>query len=361
MEFDIDKCTIFRTLSGSRLYGTSDEDSDYDYRGVCIPPERYWWGFKSRFSQYTPSHEDVCIHGLQKFVQLAAQNNPNIIELLWVPEEYWEIGTPYWRRIVAHRDLFLSKRCYHTFRGYAHSQLRRMRNHRTWLLKGKLEKPTREDFGLAQRLDIPREVITAANELIDRHLREFGVEEELSKIEKEDAMGLRMAVWEFLEHTLALNRMEIEDAAWDRTGQALGYDDNLMELLRTERAYQRANKEYKSWLHWSNERNPRRKESEERHGYDTKHAVHLVRLLLMCKEILSKHTMSVVRPDAATVLMPIKRGEWSYEKLMDFEQTTNKELAEIYETSTLQSKPRINDIEELAIRVAKDFLHGGSR
>ena len=80
----------------------------------------------------------------------------------------------------------------------------------------------------------------------------------------------------------------------------------------------------------------------------------------MCKEILSKHTMNVVRPDAADVLMPIKRGEWSYEKLMDVEQTENAALAELYETSTLQSKPRVKEIEGVAIGVAKDFLLGSA-
>ena len=356
MDFDLDKCTIFKTLSGSRLYGTSDENSDYDYRGVCIPPEKYWWGFSSKFSQYAPEHEDVCLYGLQKFVQLAAQNNPNVIELLWVPSKYWEYGTPFWEQLVQHRDLFLSKRCYHTFRGYAHSQLRRMRNHREWLLKGELHKPTREDLELGSQRDVPRDVVTAANELISLHLRNYDVEQELSALSKEDAIGLRTSIREFLEHTLALNKMQIDDHAWEATGKLLGYDDNLLHVLRKERAYQRACKEYKSWLHWTQERNPRRKESEERHGYDTKHAVHLVRLLVMCQEVLSGHTMNVVRPDAATLLVPIKRGEWSYDKLMEFEQATNEELTKLYEESTLQNKPQVTKIEELAIRIAQLYL-----
>lgn len=356
MEFDINQCTIFKTISGSRLYGTYDETSDYDYRGVCIPPERYWFGFNSRFEQYTPKNEDVCIYGLSKFVSLAAQNNPNVIELLWVPEEYWSVGTQHWRKLVEHRDLFLSKKCYHSFRGYAHSQLRRLRNHREWVLKGELKKPTREEFGLSAEVDIPTELISSANELINLRLQQFDIEQELSKLPKEDATGIRMSVWEFLETTLAMSRTEIDDAVWGTQGQLLGYDDNLMEILRKERAYQRARKEYQSWLHWKGERNPRRKAVEERHGYDTKHAVHLVRLLLMCKEILTEHTMNVVRPDAETVLLPIKRGEWSYEHLMEFEENISAELAELYKTSTLQNKPRTNKIEELSIDLAKSFL-----
>jgi len=360
MDFDLATHTIFKTLSGSRLYGTFDDLSDYDYRGVCIPPHKYWWGFNGRFSQYAPQHEDVCIYGLQKFVQLAAQNNPNVIELLWVPSNYWEVGTTSWEQLVEHRDLFLSKRCFHTFRGYAHSQLRRMRNHREWLLKGELKKPERVDFGLSDGRDVPTDLITSANELINLHLQQYDIEPELSKFSKEDASALRMAIHEFLENTLALTKFEIEGHRWEATGKLLGYDDNLMEVLRKERAYQRSRKEYNSWVHWKKERNPRRKESEEKHGYDTKHALHLVRLLKMCKEILTDHTMNVVRPDAASVLLPIKRGEWSYEQLMEFEQEMNEELQEIYKTSTLQHKPKVGAIEELSIEIAQDYLYGQS-
>ena len=356
MDFDINKHTIFRTLSGSRLYGTYGTESDYDYRGVCIPPEKYWWGFNSVFNQHTENEADVCIYGLRKFVQLATHNNPNVLELLWVPSDYWTQGTPFWEAMVARRDLFLSKRCYHSFRGYAHSQLRRMRSHREWLLKGEMKKPAREDFGLEGHREIPTELITAANELINLHLQQFDIEHELSKYPREEAMGLRGSVWDFLEAVLAMSKAEIQDSVWDAQGRVLGYDDNLMELLRKERAYQRARKDYKSWLHWKEERNPRRKETEERHGYDTKHAVHLVRLLLMCKEILTEHTMNVVRPDAQDLLVPIKRGEWSYEKLMEFEERLSAELAELYKTSTLQNSPRVNETETLSIQVAKAFF-----
>ena len=356
MDFDLQKHTIFYTLSGSRLYGTSDENSDYDYRGVCIPPEKYWWGFHSKFSQYAPQDADVCVYGLQKFVQLAAQNNPNVLELLWVPQKYWKQSTPHWETLVENRHLFLSKRCYFTFRGYAHSQLRRMRSHRGWLLKGDLAKPEREDFGLSQQREVSSELITSANELINLHLHDYDIESQLSALPKEEATGLRVSIREFLEHALALSKQDSDTRVWEATGKLLGYDDNLMELLRKERAYQRANKEYKSWVTWKKERNPRRRESEERHGYDTKHAVHLVRLLQMCKEILADHTMYVERPDADTLLMPIKRGEWSYDKLMEYEESSIAQLAFLYEDSKLQHKPQVPKIEDLSIKVAQQFL-----
>jgi len=356
MNFDVEQCTIFKTLAGSRVYGTYDEESDYDYRGVCIPPFKYWFGYASKFEQYAPSEEDLVIYGFSKFLHLAAQNNPNILELLWTPEQFWMTHTGEWERLVEHRDLFLSKKCYHTHKGYAHSQLRRMRNHREWLMKGELQEPKRGDFGLRDRSELPVDTINAAQELIRRHLNKYPIEEELSDIPKDAAMGVRHLLNNFLEHTLSLTLQEISDKSWVSAGKALGFKDNFLELLKQEKQYQKARKEYKSWLHWKKERNPRRREAEEKHGYDSKHALHLVRLLLMCGEILQEKTMHVARADAATILMPIKRGEWSYEKLMEYEETLSKELELQYQKTDLQNSPRRNKIEELGINIVCGYL-----
>jgi len=355
MNFDYDGHTIFKTLTGSRVYGTSDESSDYDYRGVCIPPIQYWLGYASKFEQYTPTDGDVVIYGLSKFLHLAAQNNPNVIELLWIPERHWVTSSPYWEKLAAHRGLFLSKKCYHTFRGYAHSQLRRMRSHRDWLMKGDLVEPKREDFGLHDRSELPTETINAAQELIRRHLNKYPIEEELSGIPKETALGVRHMMNNFLEHTLALTLQEIEGKAWLSAGRALGFKDNFLELLQQEKLYQRARKEYESWIHWKKERNPRRQVAEEKHGYDTKHAVHLVRLLHMCSEILLEKTMWVECRLAQEVLMPIKRGKWSYEELMSYEEQLSKELEVQYNNSELQSSPKRNEIEKLGIELVQWF------
>lgn len=356
MQFDVAKHTIFRTLTGSRVYGTYNEDSDYDYRGVCIPPRHYWLGYASRFDQYQPSGEDTVIFGFSKFLHLAAQNNPNIIELLFIPDKYWEVRSPQWERLVENQHLFISKKCFHTYRGYAHSQLRRMRSHRDWLMRGELKEPVRAEFGLVNTRQLPTETINAAKALIERNLDWLSVEEELAQLPKDSAMALRQRIQEFLEHAFSLAYQEVNDVAWLASGRELGFEDNFLDMLQREKKYQRARREYKSWLKWKAERNPRRKESEEESGYDRKHAMHLVRLLLMCKEILQTGSMHVERPDAEETLLPIKRGEWPYEKLMEFEQSMNAELEELYKTSTLQKSPQRNKIEALGIAIIEEHF-----
>ncbi len=355
MEFDIEKRTIYRTLTGSRVYGTSTPESDYDYRGVCIPPFRYYYGFMHNFEQYQPSGEDTTIFALKKFMGLAAQNNPNILELLYIPQEFWITATGQWEDIVAQRALFLSKKCFFTYKGYSHNQLRRMRSHREWLMKGELKEPSRSDFGLPEGSQLPKEIIGAAHSLIDRNLRKYPIEEELSRIPKDTAQALRQTIHEFLEHRLALTKAEIEDTAWVSAGREIGLEANFLKMLQQEKAYQKARKEWKSWLHWKKERNPRRKEMEAKYSFDVKHALHLVRLLVMCKEILTEHTLKVVRGDAE-MLMEIKRGEWSYDQLMEWEAQITAELDELYKTSTLQNSPRRENIDQLCISITEDYL-----
>ena len=73
---------ILKVVAGSRAYGTNTEDSDYDYRGICIQPKKYLLGL-DKFEQHEEKEPDTVIYSLEKFVRLALQNNPNILEILF--------------------------------------------------------------------------------------------------------------------------------------------------------------------------------------------------------------------------------------------------------------------------------------
>lgn len=77
--------------TGSRLYGTNIIGSDLDYTGVTIAPLRYWVGLP-KFEQFEFKDEklgiECTIYDIRKYLKLAFDNNPNIIELLFVPQIY---------------------------------------------------------------------------------------------------------------------------------------------------------------------------------------------------------------------------------------------------------------------------------
>jgi len=86
MNFDLKEHLVLKTLAGSCAYGTSNEDSDKDFRGVIIPPEEYFLGLKKfEKCEYDPPNTDVCYYDIRKFFSLALQGNPNILEIFKSP------------------------------------------------------------------------------------------------------------------------------------------------------------------------------------------------------------------------------------------------------------------------------------
>lgn len=137
---------ILEMVSGSRLYGTHRPDSDYDIRGVCFPPIEAVLGL-ANFEQYQPGNgEDTVYYSLQKFVNLASQANPNIIEMLFAPEDKYLILTDVGRKLIEARYLFLSQRVVHTYCGYAYSQLSRIKGHRRWIVNPPDHQPMPQEY-----------------------------------------------------------------------------------------------------------------------------------------------------------------------------------------------------------------------
>lgn len=136
---------ILRVVCGSRAHGLATPESDLDTRGVCIPPKRFLLGL-SRFEQHENESGDHTTFSLHKFVRLALDGNPNIIETLYTEEEDVLFRNRFGDRLWAARDLFLSRKLGERFMGYALSQLKRIEGHYRWL-KDPPAKPRPEDHG----------------------------------------------------------------------------------------------------------------------------------------------------------------------------------------------------------------------
>tara|TARA_R100001244_G_scaffold25113_5_gene25728 strand:- start:13508 stop:14422 length:915 start_codon:yes stop_codon:yes gene_type:complete len=293
------KNTIFLTLAGSRMYGTSTPESDTDIRGVCVPPKNVVLGFANKFEQQMiPDEEDSIIYGLKKFMALAAECNPNILELLFAPESAIITSTPTWEALIEHREMFITAAAYPKFSGYALSQLKRIRSHRAWLLSPPAKKPTREEYGLTDQ----------------------------------PSSGL----------TLGTDMLEPE----------------TLKRIKSERQFKTALRAWNQYQGWKKDRNPKRAVLEASFGYDTKHAMHLVRLLRMGEEILTQGKVIVERPDAEE-LLDIRRGKWTYDQLMENVEPMKNRLDKIFETKSYSIPDRadINALSDLCAELHERFWH----
>jgi predicted nucleotidyltransferase len=137
---------MYETIMGSVAYGVSSDTSDMDVTGFCIPHKDMIFphlrgeipGFGrqiKRFEKFQHHHikdvgaekeYDLNIYSIVKFFQLCMDCNPEIIESLFTPVNCVLHCTRVGNMVRDRRKLFLSKLCWHRFKGYAHSQLHEM-------------------------------------------------------------------------------------------------------------------------------------------------------------------------------------------------------------------------------------------
>ena len=160
--------THYMTIMGSHAYGCADTSvkskiPDYDVYGFAIPPKEYIFfhlqghiqGFgpePESFDQYQKHHMfeqdalggtgkewDFQIFNIVKFFELCRENNPNMIDSLFTPDNCVIHCTRIGQMVRDNRRLFLSKEAWKKFRGYAQSQLKKM-NDKNIVASGTVEK-----------------------------------------------------------------------------------------------------------------------------------------------------------------------------------------------------------------------------
>ena len=246
----IGEWAILHAWRGSIAHGmyvpSSDPGSidDKDTMAFCVPPVDHYYGlaeYGSRGTREVKRGEwDIVIYEARKAIRLLAQGNPNVLSLLWLPENLYIVHTDAGRLLLANRDAFVGRHVYRSFVGYATAQLHKM-----------------------------------------------------------------------------------------ESGVFNGYMGNKRRAL------------------------------VEQHGYDTKNAAHLIRLLRMGIEFLRDGELIVDRGGYdATELLAIKRGEWALERVKDESARLFRRAEEVYDRSTLPSKPDHERIEALCVEVVRMGLTG---
>jgi predicted nucleotidyltransferase len=276
----------------------SDPDSidDKDVMGVYVGPLEHYLGFGRRdvYEQWE-GEWDCVFYELRKFIGLLLNCNPNVLSLLWLKPNGIIYENALGARLRGNRDLFVTKKAYHSFSGYAHAQFKKM-------------------------ISFNQEAQALMQQLEDQ-LAVFGIDPESC-----DA-----------GHSL-------------RTLEGQPFVGATAEMMEVVKRYRGERRRYYSGGYMGQ----KRRELVQRVGYDAKNAAHLIRLLRMGIEFLTEGTMHVERADAPE-LLDIKRGAWSLEKVKAEAERLFQLSQEAYVRSTLPPEPDSARAERLCVEMISEY------
>ena len=135
----------YEVMMGSVAYGCSNDTSDVDVYGFCIPNRSIIFPHESgyihgldkdipNFEQFQQHHVkdgdkeyDFSIYSIIKYFRLATKCVPNMIDSLFVPRRCVLYTNIIGEMVREKRKMFLHKGAWHKFKGYAYSQLHKMK------------------------------------------------------------------------------------------------------------------------------------------------------------------------------------------------------------------------------------------
>ena len=386
-----DKYCIFKCTAGSHAYGTAIPGvSDIDTRSIFIAPPEYILSCVNSIEQVESSEEDATSFELRKFMKLAAECNPNIIELLFTDDKNVQFLDWPMKMLRDNRHLFLSKKAKFTFSGYSMSQLNRIRGHHKWITQevkaveklralyaeGKISLEwLQKNFTESTCQKLANTECNTIGHVFTDHMDNYLQDQEIQLISTlpphlsnfckyidmtgniyDDGVQIRrISPFYFLAETFGQSIFRVYYSPeffkeklgfFSKEGLQLRYIDATQDVLDDKAEFagtlvvnieelKKNHKNWKQYWDWKNHRNETRAALEEKFKFDTKHAMHLVRLLKMCQEILTEGVVRVHRPDAQE-LLDIRNGKFDYEWLIKWAEETDQSLNAAYEASTLQ-------------------------
>lgn len=335
---------LVKHLAGSHAYGTSLPTSDVDYRGIFVAdPVNVRTPFFRVDEVKVTTEEDTVIYELANFMKLAVDCNPNVVETLWVDMDDVTYYHPAYMLLREAAPKLLTSRIAFTTSGYALAQLKRIRGHNKWITNPQPEaKPQAVDF-VSMVQHFPTCLKTPLMPR-DFNLRNLANSWRLVPFGK-DVYGVYFAAGygTYNPETGNLNT-DYEDES--RAG--LGAPEFVIKFNRAE--YEEAKVRWEQYWTWKKNRNEARSELEEKFGYDTKHAMHLVRLLRMGYEAVTEGILRVRRPDAAE-LLTIRDGAWTYEQVVEYAEEMDAKVQGAVKDSPLPKHPNTKLAAQLVLDV----------
>lgn len=346
----LERNKLVEMYSGSIAYGTNLPTSDVDIRGVFVAEPI------SVRTPFFPVDEveipggDTKFYELNKFMKLLIDQNPNIVELAWVNGQDIISSSAGYELIRQSRGQLLTSKIAATTSGYAHSQLLRIKGHKKWIMNPQpVNQPERKDFvsvvfNFTKKTEYNKHVPFndfSAFDIGDNH---FSLYEDTGNtwISPQGGFIHRSKTY-FTSTPSSVSAKLLQVLTNKRRTPAIIVKFN-------EKQFKEALENWKSYWEWKNNRNEKRAELELKFSYDTKHAMHLVRLLRMGYEALTEGLVRVRRPDAQE-LLSIRNGAWSYEQVIEYAEFMKEEVDKAVKLKNLPDSVNFHQVGKLMMHV----------
>lgn len=349
--------SIFKTIVGSRAYGTNTAASDTDYKGVYAqhPDEILSFGYREQYER----GKDESHYEIRRFLQLLQTANPTVLEMLFMPEDCILHIHPAFRPVIDHRERFLTTQCKSSFGGYAVAQIRKARGlekKMNWEQE-RVRRKTPSDFCYAY--DNGQTLPIAS------YLKREGMKQELCGLVA--LHHFRNCYALYYDHAAQRAAEEGTDAAPLGYRGIFGEEGNEVRLSSVpagetpqtiicfnKEAYTQHCKDYRAYTTWLAERNTQRYVDVAEHGekIDGKNLLHCRRLLDMAMEIATEGTIRVRRPNADELLR-IRRGQVGLEEILGQAERDIEELDRLFEASGLPDGTDPDFLNDLLLEVRR--------
>tara|TARA_B100000700_G_scaffold331722_1_gene467563 strand:- start:39806 stop:41206 length:1401 start_codon:yes stop_codon:yes gene_type:complete len=391
--------------------------SDYDYRGVFIlPPELHLSPYHSVLdTAKIIDGDDEEFFELKKFFTMAKDNNPNIMDVLFANEDYTLYENNIGKEIRENKDLFLSQKIKDTFSGFAESQLQRIKGHKKMMgdypdvyvvqsflvealqnkdidynfvkdcFSGKVAEVVIKDAGVERHnlpANLPVELLEEKYDLKNKMQKplknymkpkmyefmsymtsDFKRIKNSEKVKELNNYLQKHGSFQMLRGSNILRiNYEGKGIFHKNTGTLIKQQSPeektfLASAVIDDTNYKKACKNIDKLWEWKVNRNEKRAILERKFGYDTKHGMHLLRLLTSCKTILETgdYNPRLSGSDLDSV-MAVREGHLSYDKLLEEAARLRRVNEDIVASgkSNLQKRPDDKKINKLMLSLFEE-------
>lgn len=296
-------------LGGSYAYGTNVPTSDLDIRGVAMnSKEEILLG--RDFEQIVNTATDTTIYSFKKICQLLVNCNPNTIEIFGLRPDQYLYVSPIGKEFLAKKNIFLSNRCVGSFMGYANQQLYRLQQ---------------------------KSLVAMSKEDLNKHICRTIASMKSTLEEKYDMTGIDF----HMKGEDIVVDLDIKDYPTEDLSSVLGVINKTLQDYR---------------------KNSMRNKKAAEHGKIAKHSMHLLRLYMMCEDLLLNGEIITYREKEHDLLMDIRNGKYLGEdskpnsEFFDIVEEYNNRLDYAKKHSVLPDAPDMDKINSFIMSVNEQII-----